>query len=109
MNGEANSAAGWKALAELQYQNRQWQAAYKTCCQALEWSARRRAAGHETLTGFALSLRLCSARCLRRLNRLEEAEYAFKVLAGTLLSLTTGVAATYGFCSAVASCAHSAQ
>lgn len=51
----------------------------------LEWSVRRRASGCETLTHFALSLRLCVARCLRRLNRLDEAEYAFKVLAGAQL------------------------
>lgn len=43
---------------------------------------RRRASGCETLTHFALALRLCAARCLRRLGRLDEAEYAFKVLAG---------------------------
>ena len=48
----------------------------------LEWSVRRRASGCETLTHFALALRLCAARCLRRLGRLDEAEYAFKVLAG---------------------------
>lgn len=78
----ADSAAGWKALAELQYQNRQWQAAYQTCCKGLEWSARRRRAGHESLSGFALALRLCAARSLRRLGRLDEAEYAFRVLAG---------------------------
>lgn len=78
----ADSAAGWKALAELQYQTRQWQNAYTTSCTGLEWSVKRRHAGHETLTAFALSLRLCAARCLRRLNRLEEAEAAFKVLAG---------------------------
>lgn len=44
-----------------------------------------RLAGHETLTHFALSLRLCVARCQRRLGRLEEAEYSFKVLAGAAL------------------------
>lgn len=80
----ADSAAGWKALAELQYQTRQWADAFKTACKGLEWSAKRRHAGHETLTGFALSLRLCAARCLRRLDRLEEAETAFRALAGTL-------------------------
>ncbi len=83
----ADSAAGWKALAELQYQNRQWAAAYETSVRGLEWSVRRRASGCETLTHFALALRLCAARCLRRLGRLDEAEYAFKVLAGAPLSL----------------------
>ena len=48
----------------------------------LEWSVRRRRAGHETLTSFALALRLVVARCLRRLGRLDEAEYNFKILAG---------------------------
>ena len=43
---------------------------------------RRRRAGHETLTSFALALRLVVARCLRRLGRLDEAEYNFKILAG---------------------------
>ncbi|CAK0785762.1 hypothetical protein CVIRNUC_008973 [Coccomyxa viridis] len=86
----ADSAAGWKALAELQYQNRQWAAAYETSVRGLEWSVRRRASGCETLTHFALALRLCAARCLRRLGRLDEAEYAFKVLAGWV---TEGVSA----------------
>jgi superkiller protein 3 len=78
----ADSAAGWKALAELQYQNRQFQEAYDTAVKGLEWSVRRRRAGHETLTSFALALRLVVAQCLRRLGRLDEAEYNFKILAG---------------------------
>ena len=78
----ANSAAGWKALAELQYQNRQFQEAYDTAVDGLEWSVKRRRAGHETLTSFALALRLVVAQCLRRLERLDEAEYNFQVLAG---------------------------
>lgn len=61
---------------------RQWADAYETSVRGLEWNVRRRASGCETLTHFALSLRLCAARCLRRLKRLDEAEYAFKVLAG---------------------------
>ncbi len=85
----ADSAAGWKALAELQYQNRQWAAAYETSVRGLEWSVRRRASGCETLTHFALALRLCAARCLRRLGRLDEAEYAFKVLAGMVQALSS--------------------
>ena len=48
----------------------------------LAWSVRRRQRGHETLTQFALSVRLVVAKALRRLGRLDEAEYAFKVLAG---------------------------
>ena len=78
----ADSAAGWKALAELQYQSRDYAAARDSATAGLQWSARRRAAGHETLTSFALSLRLCLARCLRRLGAFEEAEAAFKILAG---------------------------
>lgn len=87
----ANSAAGWKALAELQYQNRQFQDAYDTAVNGLEWSVKRRRAGHEQLTSFALALRLVVAQCLRRLQRLDEAEYNFQVLAGKCISqLQTG-------------------
>jgi len=82
----ANSAAGWKALAELQYQNRQFQDAYDTAVNGLEWSVKRRRAGHEQLTSFALALRLVVAQCLRRLQRLDEAEYNFQVLAGECIS-----------------------
>lgn len=82
----ANSAAGWKALAELQYQNRQFQDAYDTAVNGLEWSVKRRRAGHEQLTSFALALRLVVAQCLRRLQRLDEAEYNFQVLAGKWIS-----------------------
>jgi tetratricopeptide (TPR) repeat protein len=78
----ADSAAGWKALAELQYANREYKAAKETATAALHWSVRRRQAGHETLTQFALAVRLVLARCLRRLGQLDEAEVAFKVLAG---------------------------
>lgn len=53
------------------------------CWFRLAWSVRRRHRGHETLTQFALSMRLIVAKALRRLQRLDEAEYAFKVLAGT--------------------------
>lgn len=35
VDGGADSAAAWKALAELQYQNRQTQAAYDTAVSAL--------------------------------------------------------------------------
>jgi hypothetical protein len=78
----ADSAAGWKALTELLYQNRQWAEAYETAKKGLEWHVKRRAGGHEALTSFALALRLFSARCQRRLGLLDEAEYAFKILAG---------------------------
>ena len=88
----ADSAAGWKALAELQYQNRQFQEAYDTAVKGLEWSVRRRRAGHETLTSFALALRLVVAQCLRRLGRLDEAEYNFKILAGEPYELHIAIA-----------------
>ncbi len=86
----ANSAAGWKALAELQYQNRQFQDAYDTAVNGLEWSVKRRRAGHEQLTSFALALRLVVAQCLRRLQRLDEAEYNFQVLAGKFITELPG-------------------
>ena len=60
------------------------QASYDTGVAGLAWSVRRRNRGHETLTQFALSTRLIVAKALRRLRRLDEAEYAFKVLAGAL-------------------------
>lgn len=44
VEGGADSAAGWKALAELQYQNRQWQDCFNTSVKGLEWSQRRRSA-----------------------------------------------------------------
>lgn len=47
-----------------------------------ELAAACRRCGHETLSHFALALRLVVARCLRRIGKLEEAEYSFKILAG---------------------------
>lgn len=91
----ADSAAGWKALAELQYQCRSFSAALDTATRGLEWHARRRAGGHEALSSFALSLRLCRARALRRLGRLDEAEAAFQILAGWV---TEGECAFDGLC-----------
>jgi len=91
----ADSAAGWKALAELQYQCRSFSSALDTATRGLEWHARRRAGGHEALSSFALSLRLCRARALRRLGRLDEAEAAFQVLAGWV---TEGECAFDGLC-----------
>jgi hypothetical protein len=78
----ADSAAGWKALTELLYQNRQWQEAFDTAVKGLEWHQKRRAGGHEELASFALALRLFCARCQRRLGQLDQAEVAFKILAG---------------------------
>ena len=48
----------------------------------LQWCVKRRQRGHETLGQFALSMRLLVGKALRRMGRLEEAELAFKVLAG---------------------------
>lgn len=78
----ADSAAGWKALTELLYQNRLWQEAYDTTVKGIEWHQKRRLGGHEELASFALALRLFCARCQRRLGLLDEAELAFKLLAG---------------------------
>lgn len=75
-------ASGWKALAELQYENRKYQEAYSTALKGLSWLQDRRARGHEALTQLALGLRLVVAKSLRRMKRLDEAEIHFKALAG---------------------------
>ena len=62
-----------------------------------------RRAGHETLSHFALSLRLCVARCQRRLGRLDEAEYSFKVLAGVFMHAQARVRVCV--CACVSACA----
>mmetsp|Transcript_3540 Transcript_3540/g.10271 ORF Transcript_3540/g.10271 Transcript_3540/m.10271 type:complete len:1007 (-) Transcript_3540:744-3764(-) len=80
--GGADCAAGWMGLAELQYQERKYEDSYHTGVAGLAWSVRRRQRGHETLGQFALSMRLIVAKALRRMGRLQEAEFAFKVLAG---------------------------
>jgi tetratricopeptide (TPR) repeat protein len=81
-DGGVDCASGWKALAELQYENRRYAAAAETARAALEWLQRRRARGHEALTQAALGLRLVLAKALRRLGRLDEAERDFRALAG---------------------------
>lgn len=75
-------ATGWKALAELQYENRDYGAAGDTAVKGLAWLHSRRERGHEALTQCALGLRLVLAKALRRMGRLDEAERHFKVLAG---------------------------
>lgn len=45
----ADSAAGWKALAELQYQSRMWTDAHATAVAGLEWSVKRRSAPSSTV------------------------------------------------------------
>lgn len=77
-----DSAAGWMGLAELQYQERRYQSSYDTGVQGLAWAVRRQQQGYEALTQFTFSMRLVVAKSLRRLHRLDDAEYAFKVLAG---------------------------
>jgi hypothetical protein len=91
----ADSAAGWKALTELLYQNRQWQEAYDTAVKGLEWHQKRRAGGHEELASFALALRLFCARCQRRLGQLDQAEVSFKILAGKRMTLSKGSSACF--------------
>ena len=80
--GRSDSATGWKALAELQYENRDYAAAHDTACRGLAWLHDRRERGHEALTQCALALRLVVAKALRRMGKLDEAESHFKVLAG---------------------------
>ena len=75
-------ASGYKALSELQYENRNYEKAVETSTRGLRWLQQRRRRGHEALTQAALGLRLVLAKSLRRLERLDEAERHFKALAG---------------------------
>lgn len=75
-------ASGFKALAELQYDNRHYEAANTTVLRGMRWLQHRRDRGHESLTQIALSLRLILAKSLRRLGKLDEAEHHFAALAG---------------------------
>jgi len=75
-------ASGWKALAELQYENRRYEEAHDTGMRGLRWLQARRARGHEALTQIALALRLVIAKSLRRMGKLDDAETHFKSLAG---------------------------
>lgn len=81
-DSSCDCGTGWKALAELQYENRHYPEAYETAVRGLRWLHSRRERGHEALTHVALSLRLVAAKALRRMGRLDEAETHFKVLAG---------------------------
>jgi hypothetical protein len=83
--GSSDCASGWKALAELQYENRRYAEAHDTALRGLRWLHARRERGHEALTQAALALRLVLAKALRRQGRLDAAEGHFKVLAGALL------------------------
>ncbi|KAL4853629.1 Tetratricopeptide repeat protein SKI3 [Chlorella vulgaris] len=81
-DSRSDCGTGWKALAELQYENRHYPEAYDTAVRGLRWLHSRRERGHEALTHVALSLRLVAAKSLRRMGKLDEAETHFKVLAG---------------------------
>ncbi|EFN59234.1 hypothetical protein CHLNCDRAFT_138218 [Chlorella variabilis] len=81
-DSRSDCGTGWKALAELQYENRHYPEAYDTAVRGLRWLHSRRERGHEALTHVALSLRLVVAKALRRMSKLDEAEMHFKVLAG---------------------------
>ncbi|KAL6778057.1 THK3 [Auxenochlorella protothecoides x Auxenochlorella symbiontica] len=89
-------ATAWKALAELQYENRGYEAAADTALRGLHWLQARREAGHEALTQVALALRLAMAKSLRRLGRLDEAERHFSVLAGWVTEGETAFAEMSG-------------
>jgi tetratricopeptide (TPR) repeat protein len=79
---DVDCASGFKALAELHYENRNYQKAHDASLRGLRWLQQRRDRGHEALTQVGLGLRLVLAKSLRRLDRLDEAERQFKALAG---------------------------
>lgn len=85
-------ASAFKALAELQYENRAYQTACDTAVHGLHWLQSRRKRGHEALTQVALGLRLVLAKSLRRLHRLDEAEPLFKALVGWVTEGEAGFA-----------------
>lgn len=96
-------ASGFKALAELQYENRNYEDAVHTSIRGLKWLQQRRERGHEALTQVALGLRLVFAKSLRRLDRLDEAERHFKSLAGWV---TEGEAAFSEMCGSTPTSIH---
>ena len=96
-------ASGYKALAELQYENRNYENAVDTSVRGLRWLQQRRERGHEALTQVALGLRLVLAKSLRRLERLDEAERHFKSLAGWV---TEGEAAFSEMCGSTPTSIH---
>jgi len=81
-DANVDCASGFKALAELHYENRNYQKAHDASLRGLRWLQQRRDRGHEALTQVGLGLRLVLAKSLRRLDRLDEAERQFKALAG---------------------------
>lgn len=94
-SSDIDAASGFKALAELQYENRNYVEAKATAVRGLNWLQERRSRGHEALTQIALSLRLVFAKSLRRLGSLDEAEKHFTALAGWV---TEGEAAFSEMC-----------
>lgn len=96
-------ASGYKALSELQYENRNYDKAIDTATRGLRWLQQRRERGHESLTHVALGLRLVLAKSLRRLERLDEAERHFKSLAGWV---TEGEAAFSEMCGSAPTSIH---
>lgn len=98
-----DSASGFKALAELQYENRNYEQACGTALRGLRWLQQRRDKGHEALTQVALGLRLMLAKSLRRLGKLDEAERHFKSLAGWV---TEGEAAFAEMCGSAPTSIH---
>jgi hypothetical protein len=95
-DAQVDSASGYKALAELQYENRGYAGAADTALRGLRWLQRRRERGHEALTHVALALRLVLAKALRRLGRLEEAEGHFAAMAGWVTEGEAGFAEMCG-------------
>ena len=105
MTEDANvdAASGFKALAELQYENRNYESACDTAIRGLRWLQKRRNRGHEALTQVALGLRLVLAKSLRRRGRLDDAERHFKALAGWV---TEGEAAFAEICGSAPTSIH---
>ena len=75
-------ASGFRALAELHYENRHYAKARDVSLRGLAWLQERRERGHESLSQVGLGLRLMLAKSLRRLGNLDEAEAQFQALAG---------------------------
>lgn len=75
-------ASGFRALAELHYENRHYAKAHDASLRGLAWLQERRERGHESLSQVGLGLRLMLAKSLRRLGKLDEAEAQFQALAG---------------------------
>jgi len=81
-DSDIDCGSGFKALAELHYENRHYQKSHGISLRGLRWLQERRDRGHESLTQIGLGLRLVLAKSLRRLKKLDEAEAQFKALAG---------------------------